>query len=53
VFAIPMTWFEGELVICLIYLYPFAVLFHFLHVNFASPIILARILMIMLVTMLR
>jgi hypothetical protein len=23
-FAIPMTWFEGEPVICLVYLYPFA-----------------------------
>jgi hypothetical protein len=55
VFAIPMAWFEGELVICLIYLYLFAFLLHFLHTrlsHFASPTILACICLIMLITVL-
>jgi hypothetical protein len=30
VFAIPMAWFEGELVICHVYFYHFAFLLHFL-----------------------
>jgi hypothetical protein len=53
--AIPMTWFEGEFMICLIYLYLFVFLLHFLHTHlshFASPIILAYICLIMLITML-
>jgi hypothetical protein len=33
VFAIPMAWFEGELVIFLVYLYHFAFLLHFLHIH--------------------
>jgi hypothetical protein len=33
VFAILMTLFEGELVFYLVYLYPFAFLVHFLHVQ--------------------
>jgi hypothetical protein len=44
--VILMVWFEGEVVFCLVYLYHFAFLLHFLHthlVNFASPIILACI----------
>jgi hypothetical protein len=36
VFAIPMTWFEGELMICLVYLYPFAFLLHFLHIHLSQ-----------------
>jgi hypothetical protein len=55
VFAIPMAWFEGELVICLIYLYLFSFLLHFLHTHlshFASPGILACICSIVLVTVL-
>jgi hypothetical protein len=53
--AIPMVWFEGELVICLVYLHLFTFLLHFLHTHlshFASPIILACICLIMLITML-
>jgi hypothetical protein len=55
VFAIPMTWFEGELMICLVYLYPFVFLLHSLHTHlshFASPVILAYICSIMLITVL-
>jgi hypothetical protein len=55
VFAIPMAWFEGELVICLVYLYLFAFLLHFLHTHlshFASPVILACICSIMLINVL-
>jgi hypothetical protein len=55
VFAIPMAWFEGEVVICLVYLYLFAFLLHFLHTHLshpASPVILACICSIMLITML-
>jgi hypothetical protein len=33
VFAILMTWFEGELVFYLVYLYLFAFLLHFLHIH--------------------
>jgi hypothetical protein len=54
-FAIPMAWFDGELVICLIYLYLFAFLLHFLHTHlshFASLVILACICLILLITML-
>jgi hypothetical protein len=36
VFAIPMAWFEGELVIRIVYLYPFAFLLHFLHVHLSQ-----------------
>jgi hypothetical protein len=50
VFAIPMTWFEGELMFYLIYLYPFAFMLHFLPVD--SPVILARIWLIMLIIVL-
>jgi hypothetical protein len=55
VLAIPMAWFEGELVICLVHLYLFAFLLHFLHTylsHFASPVILACICSIMLITVL-
>jgi hypothetical protein len=55
VFAIPMAWSEGELMICLVDLYPFAFLLHFLHnhlSHFASPVILACIFLIMLITVL-
>jgi hypothetical protein len=55
VFAIPMVWFEGELVICLVYLYLFAFLLHFLHTllsHFASSVILACICSIKLITVL-
>jgi hypothetical protein len=46
VFAIPMAWFEGEFVLYLVYLYPFAFLSYFLHTHLsylASLVILARI----------
>jgi hypothetical protein len=55
VFAIPMAWFEGEIMICLVYLYPFTFLLHFLHTHlsyFASPVILACICLILFITML-
>jgi hypothetical protein len=55
VFVIPMTWFDGELMICLVYLYLFAFLLHFLHTHLshlASPIILACICSIMLIIVL-
>jgi hypothetical protein len=51
VFAILMAYLEGELVLYLIYLY----LLHFLHTHlshFASPVILAYICLIMLITVL-
>jgi hypothetical protein len=51
VFAILMAWFEGELVLYLVCLY----LLHFLHTHlshFASPVILACICLIMLITVL-
>jgi hypothetical protein len=31
-----MAWFEGELVIRIVYLYPFAFLLHFLHVHLSQ-----------------
>jgi hypothetical protein len=52
VFAIRMAWFEGELVFYLVY---FAFLLYFLHTHlshFVSPVILACICLIMLITML-
>jgi hypothetical protein len=52
VLAIHMAWFEGELVIYLVY---FALLCHFLHTHlshFVSPIILACICVIMLIIVL-
>jgi hypothetical protein len=55
VFAIPMAWFEGEHVICLVYLYHIAFLLHFLHTHLshlASPIILACICSIILIIVL-
>jgi hypothetical protein len=55
VFAIPMAWFEGELVICLVSVYLFAFLLHFLHTNlshFASSVLLACICSIMLIIVL-
>jgi hypothetical protein len=55
VFAIHMAWFEGELVICFVYLYPFNFLLHFLHTHlshFASLVILACICLIMFITVL-
>jgi hypothetical protein len=33
VFVILMSWFEGMLVLYLVYLYPFVFLFHFLHIQ--------------------
>jgi hypothetical protein len=33
VFAILMSWFEGEIVFYLVYSYPFTFLLHFLHVH--------------------
>jgi uncharacterized membrane protein (DUF485 family) len=50
VFSIPMSWFEGEFVFYLVYLYLFGFLSHFLHTHLsylASTIILACICMIM------
>jgi hypothetical protein len=55
VFAIPMTWFEGEPVIFLVYLYLFSFLLHFLHTHLshlASHDILACICSIILITVL-
>jgi hypothetical protein len=55
VFVIPMAWFEWELVICLVYLYLFAFLLHFLHthlIHFASLAILACICLIVIITVL-
>jgi hypothetical protein len=46
VFVIPMAWFEGELVLHLVYLYLFIFLLHFLHTHLsylASLVILACI----------
>jgi hypothetical protein len=63
--AIHMAWFEGELVICLglrgswcfsVYIVYFAFPLHLLHTHLsllASPIILACIYLIMLITVLR
>jgi hypothetical protein len=48
-------WFEGELVICFIYLYIFIFLLHFFHTHLsrlASPVILACISSIMLIIVL-
>jgi hypothetical protein len=33
VFTIRMAWFEGKFVLYLVYLYPFAFLLHFLHIQ--------------------
>jgi hypothetical protein len=55
VFTIPMAWFEGQLMICLVYLYLFTFLLHFLHTHLnhlASPFIGAYICLIMLITVL-
>jgi hypothetical protein len=55
VFAIPMAWFQGEFVICLVYLYLFAFLSHFIHTHlshFASLVLLACICSIMLINVL-
>jgi hypothetical protein len=52
VFAIHIAWFEGEVVLFLYIVY-FAFLLHFLHTHlsqFASPVILAYICLIMLIT---
>jgi hypothetical protein len=54
VFAIHMVWFEGELCFILYIVY-FAFLLHFslTHLShFASPVILAYICLIMLITVL-
>jgi hypothetical protein len=54
VFAICMAWFEGEMVLFMYIVY-FAFLLHFLHTHLshlASPIILACICSIMLITVL-
>jgi hypothetical protein len=55
VFAVPMTWIEGQLVISFVYLYLFTFLLHFLHTHLnhlASSVILACIYSIMLITVL-
>jgi hypothetical protein len=55
VFAIPMALYEGELVLYLVYLYPFTFLLHFLHTHLsylASHVILACIWLIMLINVL-
>jgi hypothetical protein len=55
VFTILMTWFEGELVFYLVYLYSFAFLLYFLHIQLSSPaslVILACIWLIMLIVVL-
>jgi hypothetical protein len=55
VFAIPMVWFAGELVICFVYLYLFTFLLHFFYIHLshlASPVILVCICSIMLITVL-
>jgi uncharacterized membrane protein (DUF485 family) len=55
VFVISMAWFEGELMIYLVYLYLVAFLLHFLHTHlshFASHVILACICSIMLIIVL-
>jgi hypothetical protein len=55
VFAIPVAWFEGKLVICLVYLYLFIFFLHFLHTHlshFASPVILTCICFIILIIVL-
>jgi hypothetical protein len=55
VFAILIAWFEGELMLYLVYLYHFAFLLYFLHIHLSYlvlPAILACIWMIMLVIML-
>jgi uncharacterized membrane protein (DUF485 family) len=55
VFTIPMAWFDGVLVIYLVYLYLFAFLLHFLHTplsHFALLDILACICLILLITVL-
>jgi hypothetical protein len=55
VFTITMDWFEGELVICLVYVYLFSFQLHFLHTHlsyFASPVILACICLIILIIVL-
>jgi hypothetical protein len=55
VLAISMAWFEGELVICFVYLYFFAFLLPILHTHLshlASPVILACLCSIMLITVL-
>jgi hypothetical protein len=55
VFAIHMAWFEGGVgALSCIFVY-FALLLHFLHTylsHFASPVILACICLIMLITVL-
>jgi hypothetical protein len=54
-FVIPMAWFDGELVIYLVYLYLFVFRLYFLHTHlsyFASPAILPCNCLIMLITML-
>jgi hypothetical protein len=54
-FAIPMSWFKGELVICLIYLYLFVFFLYFLYTHLshlASAVILACICLIILISVL-
>jgi hypothetical protein len=55
VFVISMACFEGEHMICLVYLYLFTFLMHFLHTHlshFASPVILACICLIIFIIVL-
>jgi hypothetical protein len=49
VFAIPMTWFEGEFVFCLVYILSYIILLfccissYISNLSIASPVILACI----------
>jgi hypothetical protein len=56
VFAIPMAWFEGKLVFCLVYTLSYffiALLFiHLPNLSIASPVILDCIWLIMLIIVL-
>jgi hypothetical protein len=55
VFATRMAWFEGKLVLLSCIFVSFAFLLHFLHthlIHFASPVIIACISLIILITVL-
>jgi hypothetical protein len=55
VFAIPMSWFEGELVLYLVYTLSYILLLFYCissYLSIASPVILACIWLIMLIIML-
>jgi hypothetical protein len=55
VFTIHMVWYEGGVDAFIMYIVYFAFLLHFLHTHlshFASPVVLAGICLIMLITVL-